>query len=341
MIYRNILIRSLCLMTLGIFAAGIIDVLAQAPCTGKDALTAKSCAGDSTSADEKALFDLVTKYRSASGRPPLRLSTTLSMVANRHLIDLMQNVKFFTHGWSNCPYDFAVEKTWPCVSDAPKRLNSGYNGKAFETLYRTEKGNASPIAAIDAWKISNLHNAIILNRDSFKDMSWDEVGVAIVGQYAALWFGSPAAAAIPNGIGIGVSYDQAVAGLTTSFTINPTINQTKTPQGDKKWQGVSADKKAKIEIFGSPVGLTELNVSMNLGVGGKLGPENQKILITLLGNLFPEWPNLDAWITKTVANIAADNSASRTMLVRKITAEFSSDGLNSLRVVVKPQSKDK
>jgi uncharacterized protein YkwD len=66
---------------------------AQPPCSGVDALTAKSCAGDTTSPDEQVLFDLLTKYRTANGLPAVRLSPALSMVAYRHIIDLVQNVK--------------------------------------------------------------------------------------------------------------------------------------------------------------------------------------------------------------------------------------------------------
>ena len=344
MIPGNVLIRSFGIFVLFLIIGALTSsAMAQVPCSGKDALNAKSCAGDSNSAEERALFQLVNKYRAANRRPQIKLSPTLSMVANRHLIDLMQNVKAFTHGWSNCPYDIAVEKTWPCVGDAPQRLNSGYKGQGFETLYRTATGNAAPSLALDAWEKSKLHNSIILNLDMFKNMEWDEVGVALDGPYAALWFGAPAdkRAAMANvkGIGLGVSYDQAVAGLSKMLS----IDQTSSTVEANKWQGFTADKKTKLEIFGSRKDISEASVgiSMKLTADGKLSSENQKILVTLLEIFFPEWPNIDAWITSSVAAIAADRSASRTKLVRKNTIEFRSDAPNSLRLRITPESKQK
>ncbi len=343
MILRTVLTRLLGVFILFWFVGAALPAIAQIPCTGKDVLTAKSCQGDSNSTDEQALFQLVTRYRSANGRPQIRLSPALSMVANRHLIDLMQNVRAFTHSWSNCPYDIAIEKTWHCVSEAPRRLNSGYTGQGFETLYRTTTGNATPASALEAWKKNALHNSIILTLNMFKDMAWDEVGVAVDGPYAVLWFGSPPgkneAAASLKGLGLGVSYDQAVAGLSKLMT----IDQTSSSVENNKWQGFTADKGTKLEIFGSRKDITEASVaiSMKLGTDGKMSSENQKILVTLLGNLFPEWSGIDDWITRAVAAIAADRSASRTKLVRKNTIEFRSDAPNSFRLRIAPESKQK
>ena len=334
------MIRSLVFISLFFCVAAVGSASGQDPCGGKDVLTAKSCAGDAMSPDEQALFDLVTKYRAVNGKPAVRLSQSLSMVANRHLIDLIQNVKFFTHGWSNCPYDIAVEKTWPCVSEAPQRLNSGYKGQGFETLFHTAKGNATPAFALDAWKSSKLHNGIILNLDTFKDVAWNEVGVAVNGPYAALWFGTPSTAATPmRGNGLGVSYEQAVAGLTKLLTIDITT----TTVGDNTWRGFTTDKKTKLEILGSPKDITQASVgiSMKLESDGKLTAKNLQIIVTLLGNLFPEWPNIDAWVTGTVAAISADRTVLKTKLVRKIAIEFRSDALDSLRLMIKPEAKSK
>ena len=174
-------------------------------------------------------------------------------------------------------------------------------------------------------------------------MIWNEVGVAVDGPYAVLWFGSPPSRnekdANLKGIGLGVSYDQAVAGLSKLLT----IDQTSSSVENNKWQGFTADKRTKLEIFGSRKDITEASVgiSMKLGTDGKMSSENQKILVTLLGNLFPEWSGIDDWITLSVAAIAADRSASRTKLVRKNTIEFRSDAPNSIRLRIAPESKQK
>lgn len=315
--------------------------VAQANCTGKQALTAANCAGDANSSEEKSLFQLVNKYRAANSRPELRLSTSLSMLANRRVLDLKLNIKTLTHSWSNCFYDIKDEKTWPCVIDAPKRLNSGYQGQGYETLYRASAGNPSPMLALDAWKKSSLHNSIILNMGIFQDMAWNEVGVAIDGQFAALWFGYPGTGLKALGVstnGLGVSYDQAVAGLSKMLS----IDQKSSTIDNSKWQGFSADKKIKLEIFGTRKDISEASIAVSMKIeAGKLSPQAQTALSTLLKNLFPQWPDRDAWITSSVAAIAADRTVSKTKLVEKNTVEISSNGTNSLRLLVAPESKPK
>jgi uncharacterized protein YkwD len=149
----------------------------QTACTGPQVLSAKSCPGDTTSSEEKALFEIVNKYRTANGRPALRLSAPLSVLANRRALDMKLNTKMLTHSWSNCAYDIKNEKTWGCVSDAPRRFNTGYKGQGYETLYRTATGTADPKLALQAWQKSPLHNSIILNAGMFSDLDWDELAL--------------------------------------------------------------------------------------------------------------------------------------------------------------------
>ena len=312
---------------------------AQGNCTKNQIFTAKSCAGDTNSAEEQALVQLVNKYRAANHQPELRLSVSLSMVANRRMLDLKQNMKSLTHSWSNCPYDVKVEKTWPCVAGAPQKLNSGYKGQGYETLYRIATGNATPSLALEAWRKSTLHNSIILNLGMFKDTAWDEVGVAIDGQYAALWFGFPgggAAAAGDNGTGLGVSFDQTVTGLSKILK----INQSSSTVEDSKWQGYSADKTIKLEIYGTRKEINETNLSITakLEPNGKLSQRNHLAIATLLKNLFPEWAERDAWLEGAVNAISLDRSVSKTKLVRKTAIEIRTKGSNVLMLTVKPES---
>lgn len=342
-------VREIISMAAGFFVVFLIMTTvsavsyAQGTCAGDQVFAAKTCPGDATSSDEQVLFQLLTKYRTANGRPVIQLSQSLSMVANRHLIDLMQNVKYFTHSWSNCPYDINNEKTSGCIIDAPQRLNSGYKGQGYETLYHTTNGNAAPEFALDAWKKSTLHNSIILNLGMFKGMAWDEVGIAVNGPYAALWFGAPdgKSQAVGNtkGNGLGVSYDQAVAGLSKTLS----IDQKSSTVESNKWQGFSADRKIKLEIFGTRKDISEasLAISIKFEADGRLSQLNRTVLSTLLTNIFPEWPNFDTWITSTIAAIAADKTASRTKLVRKNAIEFRSDGSNLLKVSITPESKQR
>ena len=68
---------------------------------------------------------MVKSYRAANKLPELRLSTSFSMVANRQMLDLNQNVRSLTHSWSNCPYDVTDRKSWDCINEAPDALKCG------------------------------------------------------------------------------------------------------------------------------------------------------------------------------------------------------------------------
>ncbi len=182
-------VRSVMLGVVLVFAF-VMAAFGQEECTGAKIFSSANCVGDAVSPDEKALFEAVNKYRSDNGLQPITLSVGLSILGNRRVLDLKQNMRTLTHSWSNCPYEVNDEKTWPCLLDSPTRLNTGYKGQAYETLYRSSR-KVDPAAAIEAWKKSSLHTSIILNKGMFAEMQWDGMGVAIDGQFAALWFGHP------------------------------------------------------------------------------------------------------------------------------------------------------
>lgn len=315
---------------------------AQATCAASQIFTARSCAGDAVSPLDQSLFQLVNKYRRVNNRPELRLSTSLSMLANRRVLDMTLNMKTLTHSWSNCAYDINDEKTWPCMFDSPQRLKTGYKGSGYETIYRTTAGQADPSFAMQTWQKSVLHNSIILNSGLFQKMAWDEVGVAVDGQFAVLWFGHPGSGMKGAGVverGLGVSYDQVVAGLSKILSIKESSSAVEA----SKWQGFSADKKIKLEIFGSRQDISETMIAVSMKLdGGKLTPQAQTAISTLLGNLFPEWSDRDAWVAGWVAGLAANRSIpSRTKVIRKTLVELSLSGPGTLRLTVVPESKRK
>ncbi|MFZ1701757.1 MAG: hypothetical protein WBO10_02400 [Pyrinomonadaceae bacterium] len=321
-----------------LLAGSWTSVYSQPDCKGRDILAARTCAGDGLSPDETALFQLVSRYRAANSLPALKLSKSLSLVANRHLLDLQRNLKRFTHSWSDCDYDIAREKTWPCINNAPKRLNSGYDGQGYETLYRTATDKASGPAALDAWKKSSLHNSIILNLGMFKDIPWNEVGMAIDGPYVAFWFGSPALAksVVSSGLGLGVTYAEAIAGLEKIFS----ISQSDTSVGQNKWQGISTDKTVNLELLGNRADLSNASLAISMKLkGGRMSTQARTALGTLLKNMFPEWSGRDAWIDSTIAAIVANPTASRTKIVRKIDVSISGDRSATLRLLIQPASK--
>lgn len=320
-------------------ALNVTTVPAQGPCNSKSLFTELRCAGDAVSADEKALFDLVSRYRAANGLPPAKLSEQLSVLANRRMLDLKLNLKVLTHSWSNCPYDIRDEKTWPCVMDAPRRLNTTYSGTGYETLFRTTANSVQPSAALETWRKSTLHNSIILNLPPFKEYPWDEIGVAIDGQFASLWFGTKAGGGSMGNEsqGLGIGFDKAVSGLSKLLPIGSISSSV----AGGKWQGTTADRSLKMEIFGVPKEISEMNVrlSIKLGLDGKLSPANRKIMLTLLSNIFPQWSEREAWLDRTLSTIAADRAASRTQIIEKNLVEVSGAAGNSINVSIRPTGK--
>ena len=320
-------------------ATGSATLFSQSACNNKSLFTEPRCAGDTVNADEKALFDLVTRYRAANGLPQARLSEQLSILANRRMLDLKLNQKVLTHSWSNCPYDIRDEKTWPCVMDAPKRLNTSYVGTGYETLYRTTAKVVQPTAALETWRKSTLHNSIFLNLPPFKDYPWEEIGVAIDGQFAALWFGTRSGAGSMGneGDGLGVGFDKAVSGLGKLLPLGSSSSSI----AGGKWQGTTADRSLKMEIFGVPKEISEVNIrlAIKLDSNGKLSPANRKIMLTLLGNIFPLWSEREAWLDRTQSVIAADRQASRTQIIEKNVVEVTGTVGNTLNVSIRPAGK--
>jgi hypothetical protein len=155
-----------------------------------------------------------------------------------------------------------------------------------------------------------------------------------------LWFGHPASAGAAMGgssPGIGATYDQAVTGLSKILAVKQVSS---TGVEDNKWQGYSADKKIKLEIYGAKKDINEANIAITMKLeSGKLSPQANTALSTLLKNLFLEWTDRDAWIAGAIAAIAANSTASKTKVVRNVNVEVSSGGPGTLRLVVTPSSK--
>lgn len=160
-------------------------------CQGLQVLTAPICPGDSIDLGKEArLARLINTYRGNYGLPPIPLSPGLSMVANRHLMDLVQNIRQVTHGFSNCPYDGNNPQTYPCMWQAPQRLGTGYPGKGYEIVCGGSGGFvATPRNSLKCWQGSPPHNAVILNQGVWTSRPWRAMGVGIDQGFAVVWFG--------------------------------------------------------------------------------------------------------------------------------------------------------
>lgn len=70
----------------------------------------------------------------------------------------------------------------------PKEI-AGYEGSGFEIAYWSSAGGTAN-EALDGWKKSSGHNAVIINSGIWKDMDWKAIGIGLAGEYGVVWFGA-------------------------------------------------------------------------------------------------------------------------------------------------------
>lgn len=317
-----------------------IASFAQRPCTGQLIFTEKVCTGDEISQPEQELYRIINEYRASNNLPPIALSKPLSFVANRHLLDLENNIKYLTHGWSNCPYEVKDTKTWNCVMDAPRRLNSQYNGQGFENLYRNLNGFATPVLALEAWKKSPMHNSLILNLEVWKGTKFDAFGIAISGNFAAMWFGLPSGDQVKISKptkGLGVSFEKTVSGLTEILSIQKESSLV----DSEKWVGTSADKTVTLEIYGRQEDISETTMAVSFKLDKKLSltEKNRGILSTFLQNLTGSWRGREKWIDEALSDLNKNPKITRSINLENKTIEMRVNKDNNLTLLVKPYKK--
>ena len=153
------------------------------------------------SEEEQKLYDLVMEYRSEKGLSEIPFSPSLTIVAQTHVKDLMENDptsdECNLHSWSSngnwtpCCYtdDHAeADKMW----SKPSELTS-YSGTGYEIAcyYWSSNPEVQMTAeqALEQWKNSSGHNAVMVNKSMWKNHDWQAIGVGIYGNYAVIWFG--------------------------------------------------------------------------------------------------------------------------------------------------------
>jgi len=314
---------------------------AQNQCVGEQLFTQKICAGDEISGEEQQLANLINQYRKENKLSEVSISKPLSVLANRHLLDLQINVKYLTHGWSNCPYDIKNKDTWNCVMDAPKRLNIDFNGVAFENLYRNLNANANPILALEGWKKSPLHNSLILNLDNWSSQNWEALGVSVRGQFAAIWFGT---SNLNKGIaeyktpkGMGLTFQDVVKNLSNVVS----IQKTSTVLENDKWVGTSKDKSIILELYGEEKDITEANLSLKvkLDLQNQLTARNKNLVLVYLDNIFSSTEEAERWFDTSFAKILQNKTITQSFVKNNKVIELRIDRNNYLILNAKPYRK--
>ncbi len=318
----------------------VVSVSAQMPCSGEAAFGPAGCAGDELSPDEKELIRLINEYRQQNRLPAVPMSDALGAVANRHLLDITQNIGKLTHGWSNCPYELSNPSTWNCMMAAPVRLRTAYSGNGYENLYHNLYAAATPAAALEAWKKSQFHNALILNLETWKGTKFDAFGVAINGGWAAMWFGSPSDSDVDLDRrikGLGVSYDRVVAGLAGMLRI-----EKESSVGDfDKWTGTNDDKSLALEIYGreSDISETKIGITARLTKRSQISTDSRAAILTFLKNLGPDWLGREKWFDDGFAKLLRNPRVPVTANVQNRTFAMRLDAKRGLTVTVAPAAR--
>lgn len=150
-------------------------------------------------ASDQALVDAINDYRTDKGLAAIPKSPALMKTAKAHVKDLSDNNP--VHGdcnlhswsdngdWSECCYtdDHANAD---CMWSKPNEI-AGYPGDGYE-IAAGGGGAIDAESALEQWKGSSGHNAVILNKDIWADNDWLALGAAIDGEFAVAWFGEVA-----------------------------------------------------------------------------------------------------------------------------------------------------
>jgi len=146
--------------------------------------------------EEEMLFNQINEYRETRGLSVIPYSAALTKVAQLHAKDLMENYsqggRCNMHSWSDkgpwksCCYR-DNHKNPECMWEKPLEI-AGYDSPGYEIAY-WHSAAAQPNTALEVWKKSPGHHAVIANLGVFKDAEWKAMGVGIYQGYAVVWFG--------------------------------------------------------------------------------------------------------------------------------------------------------
>lgn len=156
----------------------------------------KSTLAQEPTAFEKQLYELVMQYRKQQGLPRIPVSKKLTEVAQLHVKDLAAYFKeteecnmhsWSAHGkWQACCYKGDHSKP-ECMWNKPFEINQ-YPSRGYEIAYVCSD-TATPAGALDGWKQSRGHKAVILNQGIWGSSQWKAIGIGMFQGYAVIWFG--------------------------------------------------------------------------------------------------------------------------------------------------------
>lgn len=180
-------------------SSSVPPVISEPPAAPKNPATSKSIQRATLSDEEWKLYQLMMSYRKSKGLPSIPLSNALTVVAQAHCQDLVDNPSTLNDrcnlhswsdkgSWSGCCYTSDHSQS-ACMWNKPSELTS-YKGYGFEISYGATWANVTTAeAALKSWQGSSGHNNVILNVGMWNS-KWNAVGIGIRKGFAMVWFGN-------------------------------------------------------------------------------------------------------------------------------------------------------
>jgi uncharacterized protein YkwD len=149
------------------------------------------------SAEEMKLWKMFNAYRVSNKLPRVPLSSAMTLVAQAHANDLDENFDYQPgsecnmHSWSSngewtsCCYT-SDHKQAECMWNKPMEI-ARFDAVGFENAHFNSAG-ATSASALEGWKKSPGHHAVMINLGQWKKVEWKAVGIGIKGKYAVMWF---------------------------------------------------------------------------------------------------------------------------------------------------------
>jgi len=200
-------------------------------------------AGVCLSPVEGELARMVNEYRVSLGLPALQISKSLSLVAQQHAWDSVNNRNAWPtapagkecnlHTWSGVVNPALQQGTWTEVCYTSDHANAegmwkkpaeiaGFPGEGVENSFWSS-GTATASGALTAWKNSPGHNNVITQQGGWGPMA--AIGVGVNGGVAHLWLSStadPAGEALLCGGGSAMEQPTAVPPTAVPTAVPPT-----------------------------------------------------------------------------------------------------------------------
>ncbi|MHB8284925.1 MAG: CAP domain-containing protein [Caulobacteraceae bacterium] len=167
---------------------------------------------------ERQIADEVNAYRASTGLPAVPYSPSLTMVAHAHVVDLADNrpdMQQSEDGRACLLHSWSQQGAWtpvcwtgaaqdaPRMWSKPREITRGlFKGNGYEIVFgpASGTGDGRPVtsaAALNGWRGSPLHNAVVLERGAWTGRHWRAMGVGALGGFAVVWFSDTPDAAHP------------------------------------------------------------------------------------------------------------------------------------------------